>query len=112
MNSGITKNQIKIELSRSLEGISEVEAVFGFGSFFRDEPFNDVDLALVFSDNCVDPLPAFERVMSRLKAAEENLGVRLHVTPLTAKEFQERPLLDHERLVPLCRAVTSGENEN
>jgi predicted nucleotidyltransferase len=101
MNSGLTKSQIQTELSLALVGIGEVEAVFGFGSFFRGEPFNDVDLALVFTENCDNALTAFERVLSRLRASEDRLGVHLHITPFTAKEFRERPLLEHDRLVRL-----------
>jgi predicted nucleotidyltransferase len=101
MNSGLTKNQIQIELSSALIGILELEAVFGFGSFFRGEPFNDVDLAIVFSENCENALGVFEQIMLRLKVAEDRLGVHLHVTPFTAKEFSERPLRDHDRLVPI-----------
>lgn len=101
MNSGLTKSQLQIELSLALAGICEVEAVFGFGSFFRGEPFNDVDLALVFSLNCDDALAVFELVLSRLRTVEGRLGAPLHVTPFTAKEFREEPLRDHHRLVPL-----------
>jgi predicted nucleotidyltransferase len=83
-----------------------VEAVFGFGSFFRGEPFNDIDLALVFTENCDNALAVFERVLSRLRVAEDRLGVHLHATPFTAKEFKERPLRDYDRLVPLLPLVT------
>jgi predicted nucleotidyltransferase len=107
MNSGLTKSQVQIELSLALAGIWQVKGVFGFGSFFRGEPFNDVDLALVFCENCDNALAVFQRVLSRLRAAENRLGVRLHVTPFTAKEFSERPLRDHDRIVPLLPSPTS-----
>jgi predicted nucleotidyltransferase len=107
VNSGLTKSQVQIELLLTLAGIWQVKGVFGFGSFFRGEPFNDIDLALVFSENCDNALAVFERVLSRLRAVEDRLGTRLHVTPFTAKEFRERPLRDHDRLVPLLLSPTS-----
>lgn len=101
MNSGLTKSRIKIELSDSLEGISGIEAVFGFGSYFREEPFEDIDLAVVFTDACEDPLAVYEQTLFRLRALEARLGVHLHVTPLTAQEFKARPLREHDQLAPL-----------
>ena len=101
MNSGLTKNLIQIELVRSLSGIHQIEAVFGFGSYFRGQPFNDVDLAVVFKENCEDTLAVFELVLSRLKESDNQLQVHLHITPFTAKEFRERPLREHATLVPL-----------
>jgi len=101
MNSGLTKNLIQTELAQSLTGIQQIDAVFGFGSYFRGEPFNDIDLALVFKEDCENVLETYELVLSRLKEATDRLGVRLHVTPFTAREFQERPLREHALLVPL-----------
>ena len=101
MSSGLTKKLIQTELTRSLTGVPQIDAVFGFGSFFRGEPFNDIDLALVFKEDCENTLATYELVLSRLKEADERLGVRLHVTPFTAKEFRERPLREHASLVPL-----------
>ena len=101
MSSGLTKNLIQTELVQSLTGISQIDAVFGFGSYFRGEPFNDIDLALVFKEGCENTLETYELVLSRLKESNARLGVRLHVTPFTAKEFRERPLREHALLVPL-----------
>ena len=101
MNSGLTKNLIQTELAQSLTGIQQIDAVFGFGSYFRGEPFNDIDLALVFKEDCENVLETYELVLSRLKEATDRLGVRLHITPFTAREFQERPLREHALLVPL-----------
>lgn len=84
-----------------LAEISEVEAIFGFGSFFRGEAFEDVDLALVFREDCDAPLVVFERVLEYLRIVDERLGVHLHVIPFTAKEFKSRPLREHARLVAL-----------
>jgi predicted nucleotidyltransferase len=111
MNSGLTKNWIRTELSQKLTGMSEVEAVFGFGSFFRDEAFGDVDLAVVFREDCDDTLSAFEQVLERLKTVDEVLGLHLDVIPFTAKEFKSRPLREHAQLVPLFppRAISHLE---
>jgi predicted nucleotidyltransferase len=107
MNSGLTKNRIRAELSQKLTGISEVEAVFGFGSFFRDEVFGDVDLAVVFREDCADTLAVFELVLERLKTVDEVLGIHLDVIPFTAKEFKSCPLREHARLVALFPPRTS-----
>src|ERR1700741_3774335 len=101
MSSGITKNLLQTELTQSLSGITQIEAVFGFGSYFRGEPFNDIDLVLVFKEGSENTLETYELVLSRLKEVTARLGVRLHVTPFTANEFQQRPLREHALLVPL-----------
>jgi predicted nucleotidyltransferase len=105
MNSGLTKSRIKNELAHSLKGISEVEAVFGFGSYFRDEPFDDVDLAVVFTDACENSLAVYELLVSRLRAADIRLGVHFHVTPFTGKEFKQKPLREHNTLIRLFSSL-------
>ena len=101
MSSGLTKNLIQTELAQSLTGIPQIDAVFGFGSYFRGEPFHDIDLVLVFKEDCENTLAVYELVLSRLKEAYVRLGVRLHITPLTANEFREKPLREHALLIPL-----------
>jgi len=101
MNTGLTKSQIESEVLRAVAGESQIEAVFGFGSFFRGEAFTDVDLAIIFTEDCSDTLAVYEQLIPNLKLAQDSLGVRFDITPLTVSEFRQRPLRDQNRLVLL-----------
>jgi predicted nucleotidyltransferase len=82
-----------------------VRAVYGFRSFFRGEPFRDVDLAIVLSESISDEMSTYYR----LKAEIDSLGVRLvvqfHLSVLTEAEFDERPLRDMNQLIFLSGTI-------
>lgn len=98
MSTGLTIKQIKTVIPTTLREVDELVAVFGFGSFFRGETFDDVDLAIVFSNESVDLVAAYYEVRHLLRTLERNYKVKFDVTPLTVAEFSEKPLISHGSL--------------
>lgn len=87
----------------TITGVRDVEAVYGFGSFFRNEMFNDIDLLVVTTAECPDCLATYYAIRQRLLALAAHQGFKLHLVFLTAKEFEERPLREMDQLVALWR---------
>lgn len=85
----------------------DVDAAYGFGSFFRNEKFNDIDLLVVATKDCKDGLATYYAIRRRLQALASRLKFKLHLTFLTAKEFKSRPLLEMDHLVALWRRPRS-----
>lgn len=79
----------------------KIKCVYGFGSFFRNEPFNDIDLLFVVSASD-SQLAELHRTLCVLLIEIENVvGICIDFTVLTEKEFSSRPLRDHTKLVSL-----------
>jgi hypothetical protein len=76
-------------------------SIFGFGSFFRGEPFNDVDLLFVFFGSTEDIITATARVSAICGLVENYISVPVHFLLLTEREFDEQPLRDMDQLQPL-----------
>jgi predicted nucleotidyltransferase len=89
---------------RSITSVEkELEAVYGFGSFFKGKRFNDIDLlAVAVSDNSM-PLSTFYKLSSALKSVEVLAKAPVHITLLTSAEYLSRPLRDMNELKPLWR---------
>jgi predicted nucleotidyltransferase len=79
----------------------DVCAAFGFGSFFRSEPFDDIDVLIVLRQECQLRLVTYYELKTAFDNLGRNYGVRFDVTVLTEREFSERPLRDMDSLVPL-----------
>jgi hypothetical protein len=75
--------------------------VYGFGSFFRDDVFNDVDLLFVLTPQTHALLPAFYRIRNALDGVSSELNIKIDLTVLTSSEFMERPLREMDSLVTL-----------
>ena len=92
------------QIAQRLEAVC---AVFGMGSYFRGEPFNDLDLVVV-----VAPTETITEVGRTIRTAlapiAEMVGVPIDVTILTQAEFAERPLRDMHTLSTIYD--TSQEN--
>ena len=75
--------------------------MYGFGSFFRTGPFDDVDLLFVVEVN-QESLLGKKRFINSL-CQELGRCWRVPVDPLvlTTREFSEEPLRDHHELSPL-----------
>ncbi len=97
-----------MEIRSTITADDAIAAIYGFGSFFRGEEYNDVDLLVVASAGCRDLLALYYTVRSRLMILGKALGFSPHLTFLTAREFEERPLREMNRLVKLwCRRRSS-----
>ena len=95
MSIGITINEIKTAIRLAIADLPEVNAAYGFGSFFRGEAvYGDIDVLVVASPHCGDTLILYYLVRKRLKA----IGDLFDLTLLTYGEFQRKPLLEHDSL--------------
>jgi predicted nucleotidyltransferase len=89
---------------RSITSIERhLEAVFGFGSFFRGEPFRDIDILAVTSGQNTDTLLTYYLLSDALEPIAVRAGHPVHLTMFTPDEFSARPLRDMHELKPLWR---------
>jgi predicted nucleotidyltransferase len=105
MNAGLIASEIGAAI-RSITSVeSKLEAVYGFGSCFRGEPFNDIDLLAVANAANAHTLETYYELSSLL-----NLRFALWICPfdltlLTSDEFKSRPLRNMGELYCLWRGV-------
>ena len=68
-----------------------ITAVYGFGSYFRDEDVpEDVDILLVFENDAVHRFrEAIQQASAYARAVGSEVGEEPHVTRLTEQEFAE-----------------------
>lgn len=90
---------------RSITSIERhLDAVFGFGSFFRGEPFRDIDVLAVTSHENTETLRTYYLVSDALGPISVRAGCPVHLMVLTPDEFSARPLRDMDELQPLWKA--------
>lgn len=75
--------------------------VFGFGSFFRDANFNDIDILIVVKDCARHPLDDFYKAKACLDDLSSKLGIPIDITFLNCTEYARKPLLESDNLVPI-----------
>jgi predicted nucleotidyltransferase len=83
-----------------------LDAVFGFGSFFRGEPFRDIDVLAVTSLENTETLRTYYLILEALASVSVRAGCPVHLTVFTPGEFSARPLRDMDELQLLW---TAGE---
>jgi predicted nucleotidyltransferase len=79
----------------------DIQAVYGFGSFFRAEPYNDIDVLIVLRCNRIHILSAFKRIKAGFDKLGETQNVDFDLLVLTEAEFAEKPLRDMGSLIPI-----------
>lgn len=104
MSTGHIANEIRtaIRSITSVEG--QLDAVFGFGSFFRGEPFRDIDVLAVTSHANSELLPTYYLLMAALEPIAARAGCPVHLAMFTPNEFGSRPLRDMHELQLLWTA--------
>lgn len=80
---------------------NSVIGVFGFGSFFRSDCGEDVDLLLVLADNVADPGGCLSCLTTAFSVLGDGLGVVFDLTVLLRSEFEQNLLREQDRLVKL-----------
>lgn len=80
---------------------SRLEAVYGFGSAFRDELFSDIDILAVAKDGPILALDTFYVLKAALHGATKIYGAPVHLTMLTEIEFASRPLRHMNEIILL-----------
>ena len=79
--------------------VPEVLGIYGFGSFFRGQEFNDIDILFVLRCEFEGILPASKKLRGITLYLSEVFGETLHPLILTEGEFEERPLRDMHELM-------------
>ena len=106
MNTGTIRKEIKTAIRSRLQGKSEIFGIFGFGSFFRCDRFNDVDVLVVVDDHCEHPLNVFYDVKNILDEVGLNYGIPIDITYLSYTEHSRKPLRESDYLVPIITTKT------
>lgn len=79
--------------------VPEVLDVYGFGSFFRGETFNDIDVLFVLRCEFGRILPASKRLRWMVVNLSAEFGQTFHSLVLTEREFEARPLRDMHEII-------------
>jgi len=103
MITGITISEMKKEILSTVTRQGDLHSVFGFGSYFRGESYNDVDVLIVLTGRAISILAAYYNTKKKLEILGSRLGMIFDITALTYEEFLERPLLEMDNLVPIYR---------
>jgi predicted nucleotidyltransferase len=98
---GSTAGEIEREIQYITQNFPEIRNIYGFGSFFRNQSFHDIDLLFVLSINDGSILRTSNKIRSLLSDLSSKLGVTLHPLILTEREFAEAPLRDMQEIVSL-----------
>lgn len=103
MNTGTIRRKIKTEIWSRFQDKTEIFGVFGFGSFFRCDIFNDVDVLVIVNDDCEYPLKVFYDVKKALDEIGLIFGVPIDITYLSYTEYSRKPLRESDSLVPIIK---------
>ncbi|WP_407701663.1 hypothetical protein [Thiomicrorhabdus heinhorstiae] len=106
MNAGITIKEIVTAIQSTLREHPNLHGVYGFGSFFRCSEFNDIDLLFVSSRSSLNPLDDYYSVKSLMSSLSIEFDIPIDITFLTHAEFEKKPLLESDILVPIIEYKT------
>lgn len=101
MSIGITRKEMMKEIRLSLGDRPNLFGVFGFGSFFRSNKFNDIDVLVVVKDSCGQPLDEFYGVKFLLDKISKQFEISIDITFLSYTEYARKPLKESDTLVPI-----------
>jgi predicted nucleotidyltransferase len=79
--------------------LRDIYGVYGFGSFFRGDQYNDIDILIVASPICEDTLSLFYLAKERLQEIDQSIDI--DITLLTYSEFLAKPLLEMDSLTEI-----------
>lgn len=100
MTSGTTSGAIRAAIRTRLGTFDRVESVWGFGSFFRNGEYRDVDILIVVTGGAdAGMLSASRAIRTELLELEQLIGVPIDPLIVTAAEFDGQPLRDMHELV-------------
>ena len=74
---------------------------YGFGSFFREEPFKDIDVLLVAKKEVTDCLQEYNASEKILNELGSSIGIDVHVLFLTYEEYLAKPLIEMDNLTTI-----------
>lgn len=94
------------EIQSTLLKHHDLYGVFGFGSFFRSDKYNDIDLLLVSIPDAKAPLSTYLKAKKDLDRLSNRIEIQIDITFLTYSEFLSKPLLEHDNLIEVLYKKT------
>jgi predicted nucleotidyltransferase len=87
-------------------------AIYGFGSSFRSDSYQDVDLlAILENESCKDPL-IHKTINVEIKKALRFIDRPIDVTVLTEKEATRKPLRESDSFIPIFLKTQNPTNQD
>ncbi|MFT9251601.1 MAG: nucleotidyltransferase domain-containing protein [Acetobacter okinawensis] len=99
MISGLTIEKIRMEIRSTVESLPFVQAVWGFGSYFRRETSRDIDLLVIVNCPIDELLHNTKTLRHAIAKLEDTFDQPIDLLIVTPTEFFERPLRDMDQLV-------------
>lgn len=87
-----------MEIRTTLSRLDNIEGVFGFGSFFRSNFYQDIDI-LVIVQGIGDTVQLLRDTEGSLREIEQRFGTTIDLIFITAEEARSRPLREWHQLV-------------
>ena len=91
---------MKTETQAITAEVHDIYGVYGFGSFFRGDQYNDIDILIVASSVCKDTLSLFYLLKERLEEIIDE-SINIDIILLTYCEFLTKPLLEMDSLTEI-----------
>lgn len=91
--------RIRASIASRLQPFSTISSAWGFGSFFRREPHQDVDILVVVAVPHDQLLDTTREIRAALLEVERMIGIPIDPLILTEREFESRPLRNMDDLV-------------
>lgn len=101
MNTGTIIKKIKTEIKFITLEFKAIKAIFGFGSFFRNEKYNDIDILIVTDVSDANPLKTYYSYKTIFDDLSLQIGKTIDVTTLNYQEFLDHPLRESDNLTTL-----------
>ena len=98
---------IKREIRHIQREVPEVLGIYGFGSFFRGQEFNDIDIIFVLRCEFGRILPASKKLRGMVLNLSAVFGETFHSLILTEGEFEGHPLRDMHELIRISEPLNS-----
>lgn len=102
MISGAMSERVRTAIAESLRRKPAVLSAWGFGSFFRGERHNDIDVLVVVAVPKERLLDTAREVRAALVEIEHTIGVPIDPLVLTESEFEGQPLREMSDLVRIA----------
>ena len=78
---------------------NKINKIYGFGSFFRGEPYNDIDLLILINEKGEEDMTSsVNEIIAWSKTLSQKIGCDIDCLILTELEYHEKPLLDMNEL--------------
>ena len=94
--------KIRSAIASNLKRFPSISSAWGFGSFFRGEEHQDIDILVVVAVSHERLLDASREIRASLFQVQRTIDVPIDLLILTESEFESRPLRDMHELVPIA----------